>query len=88
MFKILSANTLASLEALADNYNIESLGSLTISNGHFYLAILGAPKVVTRVKPDEPWEDIKEPEVTLSKPKVKGKPKYSKAAATSTSQTA
>lgn len=58
MFKILSSKTTVGLEQEAEKYDISLLGSLTISNGHYYLGILGVPKV----KP-------KEPEVILSVPK-------------------
>lgn len=44
MLKILSAKNAIDLEKEAEKYNITGVGSLTISNGHFFLAILGEPK--------------------------------------------
>ena len=63
MFKILSANTISLLEEEVHKYDVQVLGSLTISNGHLYLAILGElkkPKVVQEI-----------PKVTKAAPKRK-----------------
>jgi len=61
MFRILSANTIMQLEEEASKYDITHLGSLTISNGHFFMSILGEPK---KEKPA-----IKEP--AIPKPRAK-----------------
>lgn len=56
MFKILSSKTTKGLEQEAAQYNISLLGSLTISNGHHYLAIIGELKEVPKIIPREPEE--------------------------------
>jgi hypothetical protein len=72
--KILSANTPALLEKEAEKYNISSLGSISISNGHFYLAILGSLKEVPVVPKVEPDVTKETPKVT-PKASAKAKPK-------------
>lgn len=49
--RIISAPSALRLEEEAMNYEIDSIGSLTVSNGHFYLAFLGKPKLtITKVE--------------------------------------
>lgn len=50
MLKILSAKTIPLLEKEAEGYEIESIGNLSISNGHYFLTFLGEPKK-PKVKP-------------------------------------
>lgn len=42
---ILSSSTTGDLMAKTEAYNISQVGSLTISNSHYFIAFLGEPKV-------------------------------------------
>lgn len=66
MLKILSSKNLAELEQRANKLDIEQVGSLSISNGHYFLVITikDTPKV-------KPQVETKVPEV---KPKAKRTP--------------
>ena len=45
MLKILSASTIMKLEEAAKDYDIVEIGSLTVSNAHYFLCFLGELKV-------------------------------------------
>lgn len=64
---ILSAPTTNELTKKAEDYEIHQLGSLTITNGYYFLAILGEHKVPTVVEPEEHKVTAKSP--AKSKPK-------------------
>ena len=68
MLKILSAKTIIHLEKEAEEYDIKELGSLTISNGHYFLSFMGVPKV----NPSLPKEDV--PAIEKPKPTRRKKP--------------
>lgn len=70
MLKILSAKNVAELEDKASKYTIEQLGSISISNGHLFLAILVKPEVKLKVTKEEP---IVEPKETKVEPEAKPK---------------
>lgn len=63
--KIISAKSTKLLEEEASKYNITQLGSISISNGQYFLCFVGEPKVV----PAKPK--------TTRKRKPKGKPTVS-----------
>jgi outer membrane biosynthesis protein TonB len=70
MLKILSAKNVASLESEANKLDIEQVGSLSISNGHYFLVltIKEAPKK-PRKAPSKPKETEVKPKETEVKPK-------------------
>jgi hypothetical protein len=80
MLKILSASNVIKLEEDVKGYDVTQLGSLTISNGHYFLCFLGEPKVHLSL-PEEEEPAIEEPKVNISlpkdivKPRAKRKPK-------------
>lgn len=66
MLKILSAKNVVELEQEANKLDIDQVGSLSISNGHYFLVLtIKEPVGVTEV----------EPKVTESKPKAPAKKK-------------
>ena len=67
MFKVISASSILRLEEEAENYDIESLGSLCISNSYYHLGIIGNLKKVPEVNPSLPLEPA------ISKPKPRAK---------------
>jgi hypothetical protein len=75
MLKILSATNIEDLTRRANQYDITDIGSLTITNGQFYITLLGELK--TEVLTKEPTEVIKEPAIE-PKPKPKTRTKRSK----------
>ena len=54
MFKILSAKSTEALEQKVAEYDVTALGSLTISNGQYFIAILGDLKVKPTITSKEP----------------------------------
>jgi hypothetical protein len=70
MLKIISANNISKLEKESEEYNISEIGSLTVSNGHYFLCFLGELKLPI-VVPEEP----EEPEVVAAKPVAKRRKK-------------
>jgi hypothetical protein len=67
MLKIISANNISKLEKESEEYNISEIGSLTVSNGHYFLCFLGELKLPI-VVPEEP-------EVVAAKPVAKRRKK-------------
>jgi hypothetical protein len=65
---VISSSTTGDLMNKAEAYNISQVGSLTVSNGHYFVAFLGEPKV---------QED------TIGQPKVTKEPKVTKKASPS-----
>lgn len=51
MFKILSDSTINGLEQKIAKYDISLLGSLVISNGHYFQSFVGTDKVAPKVTP-------------------------------------
>ena len=51
--QILSSNSTIELMKEAEKYNISQVGSLTVSNSHYFLTFLGEPKV-TEETPVQP----------------------------------
>jgi hypothetical protein len=72
VLKIISASTIMKLEREAEDYDIQELGSLAISNGHYFLSFLGEPKVTPFVIPEETYV---KPEVTKEEIPAIEKPK-------------
>jgi len=68
MLKILSSSSLIKLQEVADKLDIEQLGSLSIANGQYFLAVLVKEPKVTKVIPKETLEEAK-----VEKPKAKPK---------------
>ena len=64
MFKILSAPTANQLELIIKEYEVTSLGSLVIHNGHYFQSILYKPKVTPTKK-----TTMTKPKATPSKPR-------------------
>lgn len=72
MLKILSSKSLVDLETEANKLNIEQVGSLSISNGHYFLVLtIKEPEVKPKVEPKIPEVKPKDTEV---KPKAKRSP--------------
>lgn len=63
MFKVISSHSLVTLEGLVNDYDIGTLGSLVVSNGQYYLAFIGNPKVKPKVTEEIKSEPEPEPEV-------------------------
>lgn len=63
---ILSSHNTKFLEVEAEEYDITQIGSLSVSNGQYFLTFLGSPKVKpeTKVTPEEPEVKPKPKEVT------------------------
>jgi hypothetical protein len=62
MLKILSASNIDKLQEDANAYEVSQIGSLTISNGHYFLCFLGELKIPIVVP-------IVVPEVVAAEPK-------------------
>jgi hypothetical protein len=65
MLKIISASNISKLEKESEDYNISEIGSLTVSNGHYFLCFLGELKLPI-VVPEEP-------KIVAAKPKPRAK---------------
>lgn len=82
MLKILTAKSLPILEEQAKELEIEQVGSLSISNGHFFLALLIKDKPrVTKVTPKVTKDTEEKPKETPKKRTSKRKPKVSSSSA-------
>lgn len=51
---ILSSTNVRDLETQAEAFNIQQVGSLSVSNGQFFLTLIGEPKVTPQVEPEKP----------------------------------
>ncbi len=71
MLKILSSSSLIKLQEVADKLDIEQLGSLSIANGQYFLAVLVKEPKVTKVTKVIPKEILEEAKVEKPKPKPK-----------------
>jgi hypothetical protein len=71
MLKIISANNISKLEKESEEYNISEIGSLTVSNGHYFLCFLGELKLPIVVP-------VSLPEVVAAKPVPKPRAKRGK----------
>lgn len=79
--KILSAPNIIALEQKANELDIQQVGSVAVSNGHFFLAALVKPKAVrqkSKVIQSEPKETEVKPKETEVKPKTTRKRRSSK----------
>lgn len=80
MLKILSSKSLVDLETEANKLNIEQVGSLSISNGHYFLVLtIKEPEVKPKVEPKIPEVKPKDTEVKPKDTEVKPKAKRSPA---------
>lgn len=77
--KILSATNPMLLEQEAEKYDITQLGSISIANGHFFIAFLGelkeVPKVLKEPEPEVKSEEVPAKPKTTRKRKPRAKPK-------------